>query len=258
MKRLSIASFLAMTLVLGLPRVMLAVPSYLSEFNTLYGTSGTVLNTCILCHTTASGPALNPYGTDVAGAHTAGTPVTPALTAIEPLDSDGDTFTNIVEINARTFPGDPTSFPASPGLPPMPGSTPNSAPIANPPANNILVSTTWTGDLIVVSANGSVQTITGTTLTFHAQDNCAISGTFSDPSIAFSGIVSNDDFIELSAVNYSISARIIGSEGIEGRERRSSALKTNRAGGSSSHITMWVKGKNFADGSIFHGTLVKQ
>jgi hypothetical protein len=109
----------------------------------------------------------------------------------------------------------------------------------------------------VVSVDGSVQTITGTTLTFHVQDNCAISGTISDPSIAFSGIVSNDDFIELSAVNHSISARILGSEGIEGHGRHSSAL-TGRVGSSSSHVTMWVKGKNFADGSIFHGTLVKQ
>ena len=32
---------------------------------------------------------------------------------IEPLDSDGDGFTNIVEINARTFPGNSASRPAS-------------------------------------------------------------------------------------------------------------------------------------------------
>ncbi len=51
-------------------------------------------------------------------------------------------------------------------------------PIANPAANNILVSTTWTGDLCVVSANGSVQTITGTTLTFHARITARSAGPF--------------------------------------------------------------------------------
>ncbi|MRR52453.1 MAG: hypothetical protein EG825_16365, partial [Rhodocyclaceae bacterium] len=41
------------------------------------------------------------------------------FTAIENLDSDGDGFTNIVEINARTFPGDPTSHPAADTTPPV-------------------------------------------------------------------------------------------------------------------------------------------
>jgi hypothetical protein len=75
---------------------------YLSQFNTTYATSGTALDSCITCHTTP--PALNPYGSAFAVGHNFAT--------IETRDSDGDTFTNIVEINARTFPGNAASKPA--------------------------------------------------------------------------------------------------------------------------------------------------
>jgi len=79
--------------------------SYLSQFNTRYGTTGTKLDTCTLCHSTI--PALNPYGTAFKNkSHN--------FVTIEPLDSDGDGFSNIVEINARTFPGNASSKPSSP------------------------------------------------------------------------------------------------------------------------------------------------
>ncbi len=81
-----------------------ATSSYLSQFNSRYSASGTALNTCSVCHTSA--PATNPYGTAFrSNSHNFAT--------IEPLDSDGDSYTNIVEINARTFPGDAASRPAS-------------------------------------------------------------------------------------------------------------------------------------------------
>jgi hypothetical protein len=56
---------------------------------------------------------LNPYGSayDKAGRSQ------DALRSIEGLDSDGDTYTNIVEIKALTFPGDPKDHP---GLIPAP------------------------------------------------------------------------------------------------------------------------------------------
>lgn len=83
-----------------------ALSSYLSSFNTTYGTSGTVLNTCGLCHINpAGGGTRNAYGTAYANAGH-------SFSAIEALDSDGDGFSNITEINARTFPGDATSHPA--------------------------------------------------------------------------------------------------------------------------------------------------
>jgi len=66
----------------------------------------TGLNSCDLCHT-SNIPNLNPYGQAYKdnGRNSA------ALGAIESLDSDGDGFTNLQEIMALTFPGNPSSFP---------------------------------------------------------------------------------------------------------------------------------------------------
>ena len=79
-----------------------SVPDYLSQFNAKYGTSGGKLDSCLTCHQSqaASKENLNPYGTDFAGAnHDFG--------AIEAKDSDGDGVTNLDEIKAETFPGNP-------------------------------------------------------------------------------------------------------------------------------------------------------
>lgn len=83
-----------------------ALPDYLAQFNSTYGTSGTKLDDCATCHSGGAPSAanLNPYGTDFAGANH-------DFAAIEPKDSDGDGVTNIDEINARTFPGDPNDHP---------------------------------------------------------------------------------------------------------------------------------------------------
>jgi hypothetical protein len=113
-----IASVLAtLVLVLLAQQSALARPSYLTIFNNKYGTAGTVLDDCTVCHTSV--PARNPFGTDFlnAGADAA------ALDAIANTDSDGDGATNITEINALTFPGDPASFPSPGGLP-VPGGQP--------------------------------------------------------------------------------------------------------------------------------------
>ena len=87
-----------------------AYSKYLSTFLSTYpGTSGSRLNTCGLCHiNSAGGGARNPYGTAYANAQH-------NFKTIELLDSDGDGYTNIVEIRARTFPGSPTSHPTSAG-----------------------------------------------------------------------------------------------------------------------------------------------
>jgi hypothetical protein len=81
-------------------------PEYLSAFNDKYKTSGSHLDTCTTCHSSSSPSRenLNPYGKDFGAAnHDFG--------AIEGKDSDGDGFSNIDEIKAGTFPGDPNENP---------------------------------------------------------------------------------------------------------------------------------------------------
>ena len=91
----------------------LSKPEYLSEFNSRYNTSGSHLDTCTTCHASSSPSRenLNPYGKDFSAAnHDFG--------AIEGKDSDGDGFSNIDEIKAGTFPGDPNENPDKKPEPP--------------------------------------------------------------------------------------------------------------------------------------------
>ncbi len=77
--------------------------SWMMQAETAYPTIvGTPLDDCALCHT--SGSSLNSYG-NAFGRNNH------SFTAIQNLDSDGDSFTNLAEINAHTFPGDPNSHP---------------------------------------------------------------------------------------------------------------------------------------------------
>lgn len=76
--------------------------------------AGTAVATaaCALCHTKGAVPSkttLNPYGADLAKQKTRDAA---AFKAIEKLDSDKDGFSNLVEIQAGTLPGDPASKPA--------------------------------------------------------------------------------------------------------------------------------------------------
>lgn len=103
-------------LTIGAGGTAYARSSYLSTFNSTYGTSGTALNSCNTCHGSGGTSTFNPYGQAVRNGIGAG--IAPALSSVEAADSDGDGFTNIVEINARTFPGDAASKPASPPPPP--------------------------------------------------------------------------------------------------------------------------------------------
>jgi hypothetical protein len=73
-----------------------------SAFNTEYGMALTKAFNCSVCH--ISSPGLNPYGTDylISGL---------SFLSIETIDSDGDGYANIAEINAVKNPGDPASHP---------------------------------------------------------------------------------------------------------------------------------------------------
>ena len=95
----------------------------LDTFNDVYGTMGTRLDTCESCHTT--GRSTNLYGTHLKSEFSKLMVLEDlteeqkleafraALGAIEKLDSDNDGYSNIEEISARTFPGDPGDHPAT-------------------------------------------------------------------------------------------------------------------------------------------------
>ncbi len=79
------------------------------------GTVDSAAQACTLCHVEAGPPKLNPYGASVRVAldKANSKSLTPeVLKSIEELDSDGDGFSNIEEINNDTLPGDPKSHPA--------------------------------------------------------------------------------------------------------------------------------------------------
>jgi len=107
---------LAVVVVAAIPFAAHGRSSYLTTFNSMYGTANTKLDSCSTCHASSTS-TWNPYGTDVRARISTG--ISAALTAVEPLDSDADKFTNIDEINALTLPGDKTDFPAA-APPPCP------------------------------------------------------------------------------------------------------------------------------------------
>lgn len=86
---------------------------YLAEFNAKYLTEGTVLDSCKLCH--GSYPlsyARNSFGLDFADAEIGNHTFNEIL---ESADSDGDGFSNLREIYARSLPGSFLSTPPESG-----------------------------------------------------------------------------------------------------------------------------------------------
>jgi hypothetical protein len=100
----SVISVLGVGAILVLASVAGAFPGYLDAFNSRYGTKGSRLDTCQTCHSTN-------YQSDILAQLERNMSFADALTAVEPLDSDGDQHSNIEEITARTFPGNPNDFP---------------------------------------------------------------------------------------------------------------------------------------------------
>lgn len=100
--------------------------SYLSSFKKTYPNSKTASAGCAICHN--SDESLNSYGQDYETNDS-------SFKAIEALDSDVDGFSNIVEINAGTRPGDSDSKPSGTPTPtptPTPGPTPTPTPAPTP------------------------------------------------------------------------------------------------------------------------------
>ena len=87
--------------------IVVAKSSYMTSFNDLYGTDNKILDTCVTCHN--SGYTLNPYASDFNTKRIQMGSTTMGLQACEMMDSDHDGDTNIAEIEALTFPGNPTS-----------------------------------------------------------------------------------------------------------------------------------------------------
>ncbi|MGB7970518.1 MAG: choice-of-anchor U domain-containing protein [Candidatus Deferrimicrobiaceae bacterium] len=98
---------MVIAVVLAVGGTAYAVSGYLNTFNSTYGTAGTRLDTCVLCHPSGTGGARNSFGSDFAsGGHNFNA-------ALEALDSDGDGILNGAEIAALTFPGDPNDPPSA-------------------------------------------------------------------------------------------------------------------------------------------------
>ncbi len=104
MKRLSVVVFLVFLTIAGFAWAKF---SFMTAFNTRYGTAGTNLDDCNTCHIDGQAYSVrNPYGADVKIELDKSGNITTALQAVEDIDSDGDGDLNITEINAGTLPGD--------------------------------------------------------------------------------------------------------------------------------------------------------
>ena len=88
--------------------------TFLKTFLTTYpSASSTQLNSCGICHVNpAGGGSRNSYGADFANTALGDRTFNATLAASHP---DGDGYTNLVEINAATFPGNSASYPAAAG-----------------------------------------------------------------------------------------------------------------------------------------------
>jgi hypothetical protein len=105
-------SVVALTLVLGFAVIVSADTGARNDFNAQYP-GNHFGGSCTICHTNV--PATNPYGAALKNAGGSANNIDPGtFITVEGRDSDGDSFTNLEEITAGTFPGDPSDFPASP------------------------------------------------------------------------------------------------------------------------------------------------
>jgi PKD repeat protein/heme-degrading monooxygenase HmoA len=97
-----VAAVTMAVILMPLPRAVLARNSYLGEFETIYGTTGTSAAGCNVCHT----PSLNwnVYGQTLRSLG-GGRPIAERLRSVESQDADGEGHSNLVEIVAGAQPG---------------------------------------------------------------------------------------------------------------------------------------------------------
>ena len=108
-------STIALALVLGCAAIISASGGAQGDFAVRYPASP-LGSSCTICHIGSSSNT-NPYGTALRNnGGSADNIPDPTFTTVGPLDSDGDGFSNIDEINAGTFPGDRNDFPAVPAV----------------------------------------------------------------------------------------------------------------------------------------------
>ncbi len=114
-KKLRIGLMLLIVALIAMPEA-LAVPSHLTNFTVKYPfTAGTRIDSCDLCHIPGLPQTIanrNAYGFDFGNQTLRFTDPNQSFVNIELNDSDGDGFTNIVEINALTFPGNASDQPS--------------------------------------------------------------------------------------------------------------------------------------------------
>jgi ASPM-SPD-2-Hydin domain-containing protein len=144
MKKLAVLAALLVA-----PLAANARSSYLSSFNSTYGTSGTALDTCNLCHPNGTS-SFNAYANDFSAANH-------AFKAIETVDSDRDGFTNVTEIKALSFPGDAKSVPATTPPPAAPKIAVSSTSLA---FGTITVGATGTQTTVVSNSGTADLTVT--------------------------------------------------------------------------------------------------
>src|SRR5450759_1397712 len=106
LNKLTVAVLLLATILMAIPQTM-ALTSYLTSAETTYPSIvGSRIDNCLLCHNTAAGGAVNVYGAAYLAAGY-------NFTAIQNADSDGDGYTNLAEINNKTFPGNASDHPSA-------------------------------------------------------------------------------------------------------------------------------------------------
>jgi len=182
------------------PQVSSASSGDLSSAISVYSSiNGTVLDDCALCHTSA--PALNSYGTDyLNNGRNSG-----AFTTIEGLDSDGDGFTNLAEINGLTFPGDAADFPVASTSTYTPSPTNTPAPTnTNTPVptntNTPVASNTPTATSVPGSTN--TPTPTGT--------NTPVASNTPTPTAVFTATATNLPNSAYVTISFTSSSVVIG------------------------------------------------
>lgn len=96
--------------IIGSAALALALGTFEKTFETKYGVkegSKLAAAKCGICHASAKGGKLNPYGTDLKSKMTGKKVTNETLAAVEGMDSDKDGKTNLAEIKADSNPGKP-------------------------------------------------------------------------------------------------------------------------------------------------------